>query len=100
MTDLVTLSFEDFEPFIHQRFQVRFNTEDILDAELIELVRLDKYDNLQRQPFSFVLRTNQINEYYPQATFIIIHPDKGELPIFLVPLGPDNTGMSYQAIFN
>ncbi len=100
MTDVITISFEDFEPYLHQIFKVRFNPEVVLDAELVDLVRLDKYDELPRQPFSFIIRTNQKNEYFPQATFIILHPVKGEIPVFLVPLGSDNIGMKYQAIFN
>ena len=100
MTDLINITFEDLEPYLNKILQVRFNAEAVLDAELINLVRLDKFDALPRDPFSFILRTNQKQEYFPQATFIIVHPVKGEIPVFLVPLGPDNIGMKYQAIFN
>lgn len=100
MTDLINITFEDFAPYLHQTLQIRFNPEVVLDAELIDLVRLDKFDELPRDPFSFILQTNQKQDYFPQATVIILHPVKGEIPVFLVPLGPDNIGMKYQAIFN
>jgi hypothetical protein len=98
--DIITLTYEDIEPYLHQFIQVRFHHEVILDAELTEVVRLGKFDELPREPFSFIIRTNQKNEYYPQATYIILHPVKGEIAVFLVPIGPDNIGMRYQAIFN
>ncbi|MFM9948422.1 MAG: DUF6916 family protein [Saprospiraceae bacterium] len=99
MTDLLTLTIEDFEPLLHQTLQIRFTHEVTLDAELTEVVRLNSHVDLPRQPFSFVLTTAQKNEYYPQATFLVVHPEKGELPVFLVPLGPDEKGMRYEAVF-
>jgi hypothetical protein len=100
MTEFITITFEDLEPYLHQYLQIRFNPDVVLDAEVIELVRLDKYDELPRDPFMFILRTKQKQEYFPQAIFTILHPVKGEIPVFLVPLGPDTIGMKYQAIFN
>ena len=49
--DLIPLTFEDIEPYLHQFIQVRFNQEVILDAELTEVVRLGKFDELPREPF-------------------------------------------------
>lgn len=99
MTDLATLTAADFEPWLHQTMPVRFTAEIMLEAELVEVKRLGGSTEDAPRPFSFVLRTAQKNEYYPQATFLILHPEKGELPIFLVPLGPDGQGMRYEAVF-
>ncbi len=100
MTDFINITVEDLEPYLHQYLQIRFNSDVVLDAELIELVRLDKYDDLPRDPFTFILRTNQKQEYFQQGIYTILHPVKGEIPVFFVPLGPDTVGMKYQAIFN
>ncbi len=100
MTDLLTLQVEDFEPLLNQTVQVRFTPEVTLDAQVTEVKRLNAHLDLPRQPFSFILTTAQKNEYYPQAVFGVIHPEKGELPVFLVPLGPDAKGMRYEAIFS
>lgn len=99
MTDLLTLTVEDFEPLLHQTLPIRFTPDVTLEAELIEVRRFNDRSDVPRQPFSFVLRTAQKNEYYPQATFLVVHPEKGELPVFLVPLGPDEHGMRYEAVF-
>ncbi len=99
MTDLLTLTVEDFEPLLNQTLQIRFTPEITMDAELTEVNRLNSHMDLPRQPFSFTLRTAQKNEYYPQAVFLVVHPEKGELPVFLVPLGPDEAGMRYEAVF-
>ncbi|HMP31859.1 MAG TPA: hypothetical protein PKD85_19810, partial [Saprospiraceae bacterium] len=65
-----------------------------------ELEKLPKYSEFSGQPFYFILRTLQTTEYYQQATYLLLHPTKGEIPVFLVPLGLDHIGMKYQAIFN
>ena len=36
----------------------------------------------------------------PQATYRLDNPALGSLEIFLVPLGPMNGGMRYEAVFN
>lgn len=99
MTDLETLTAADFEPWLHQSLAIRFTTEVTLDATLTEVKRLGGSTDAFPRPFSLVLTTAQKNEYYPQATFVMAHPDKGELPVFLVPLGPDEHGMRYEAVF-
>jgi hypothetical protein len=100
MTDLTTLTAADFEPWLHQTMAIRFTTEVTLDAVLTEVKRLEGSSDASHRPFSFVLTTAQKNEYYQQATFLVVHPDKGELPVFLVPLGPDEHGMRYEAVFH
>lgn len=100
MTDLTTLTAADFEPRLHQTMALRFTPEVTLDAVLTEVKRLGGSTDAFPRPFSFVLRTAQKNQYYPQATYLLVHPDKGELPVFLVPLGPDEHGMRYEAVFH
>lgn len=99
MTDLATLTAADFEPWLHKSMAIRFTPEVTLDATLTEVKRLGGSTDAFPRPFSFILRTAQKNEYYPQATFLVVHPEKGELPVFLVPLGLDEHGMRYEAVF-
>jgi hypothetical protein len=72
----------------------------VLPSELIEATELTGYSPLERKPFSIVFRTEQKGEYYQQATFIIQHPQKGDISMFLVPKGFDNVGMKYEAVFS
>jgi hypothetical protein len=98
--ELHTLSIKDFEPFMHQKIGIRFTPTIRLEAELIEIKSFQNYSPLERLPFAMVLRTEQKKEYYPQSIFIIEHPQKGDLPLFLVPIGFDAHGMKYEVIFS
>jgi hypothetical protein len=98
--ELATLSYQDFKGFINKTFKIKFEANVTLEAELIEVTEFNNYSPLERKPFSVVFRTNQRDEYYPQATFIIEHPEKGELSMFLSPKGSDSKGMVYEAVFS
>lgn len=98
--ELQELTHQDFSKFLNQSFNIKFGENAILPAELIEAKELNGYSPLQRKPFLIVFRTQQKNEYYQQATFIVEHPEKGAIPIFLSPKGLDSVGMKYEAVFS
>ncbi|WP_163409450.1 DUF6916 family protein [Flavobacterium ajazii] len=98
--DIALLTFNDFNTLLNTVFTIRISDEVQLDAELIELTKLNNYSPLERSPFSIVFRTNQKNEYYEQGIFTIVHPEKGDLELFMTPLGFDNAGMRYEAVFS
>jgi|SRR3954468_7620661 hypothetical protein len=98
--DIALLTLNDFDTFINNVFTIRISDEVQLEAELIELTTLKNYSPLDRNPFSIVFRTEQKNEYYEQGIFTVVHPEKGDLQLFLSPLGFDDVGMKYEAIFS
>jgi hypothetical protein len=98
--DIALLTLDDFNPLLNKVFTIRISDEVLLDAELIELTKLNNYSPLERSPFSIVFRTEQKNEYYQQGIFTIVHPQKGNLELFLSPLGFDSVGMKYEAVFS
>lgn len=98
--DIALLTLNDFDPHLNKVFTIRISDDVLLDAELIELTKLNNYSPLERSPFSIVFRTEQKNEYYQQGIFTIIHPQKGNLELFLSPLGFDSVGMKYEAVFS
>ena len=52
------------------------------------------------EPFS-LLFSGPTGAPLPQATHTLKHPELGALAIFLVPIGPDETGRQrYEAVFN
>lgn len=53
-----------------------------------------------RVPFSLVFHSADRERYWPQQIFTLRHPDLGELALFMVPLGPDDRGMQYEAVVN
>ncbi len=98
--DIALLTLNDFDTLINNVFTIRISDEIQLEAELIELTKLNNYSPLERNPFSIVFRTEQKNEYYEQGIFIVVHPEKGDLQLFLSPLGFDDVGMKYEAVFS
>jgi hypothetical protein len=49
--------------------------------------------------FSLIFRSGT-QAHVPQAIYTLRHPALGEMDVFLVPIGPDDVGMRYEAIFN
>lgn len=98
--NLSDLEAADFFPFLHQQVTIQFEPGIALQAELIAVKETENYSPASRKPFFFVLRTEQKDQYYPQGTYTVVHPEKGALSIFLVPLGPDGNGMRYEAVFS
>ncbi|WP_394773001.1 DUF6916 family protein [Flavobacterium sp.] len=98
--DIALLSFNDFNSLLNTIFKIQISDEIQLDAELTEVTELNNYSPLERSPFSLVFRTEQKNEYYEQGIFTIVHPLKGNLDLFLTPIGFDKVGMTYEAVFS
>ncbi|WP_286967009.1 DUF6916 family protein [Flavobacterium sp. UBA4854] len=98
--DISLLSANKFNSMLNKVFVIKFSEEIQHDAELISVTEFDSYSPLQRTPFSLVFRTQQKDEYYEQGIFNIIHPEEGNLELFLTPLGFDEVGMKYEAVFS
>ena len=98
--DIALITLNDFDILLNKIFTIRISDEVQLDAELVELTKLNNYSPLERDPFSIVFRTEQKNEYYQQGIFTVVHPIKGDLQLFLSPLGFDSVGMKYEAVFS
>ncbi|HEX8066619.1 MAG TPA: hypothetical protein VF520_08855 [Thermoleophilaceae bacterium] len=56
----------------------------------------------QRTPFSLVFHDADADasRFAPQQIFPLRHPELGDLELFLVPLGPDERGMQYEAVIS
>jgi hypothetical protein len=99
MLDQLQLS--DFEHLVNQSFAIRFHhPEAELPALLLSAEPLKAHPGSPRPPFALTFRTAQRGQYYQQAVYTLVHPEKGELELFFVPLGPDAEGMKYEVIFN
>jgi len=98
--DITLLSVNNFNSLLNTIFVIKISEEVQLDAELISATELNSYSPLERTPFSLVFRTQQKNEYYEQGIFTVIHPQEGNLELFLTPLGFDEVGMKYEAVFS
>jgi len=101
MAYLNTITIEDFESCLGQTFQVRPDNADGLELELIQVKSLGASASVAgtRQPFSVLFR-GPLEPVLVQQMLRIENSTVGELLLFLVPIGPDESGMLYDATFN
>jgi hypothetical protein len=84
---------QDFAPHLHTIF--RIGSPSAVELELTEVVdrsnaRIDQFSLLFGGPLFPMLG---------QGTYMLEHTRMGEISLFLVPLGPRNAQMIYQAVF-
>ena len=91
------LKLEDFYDKIGDKFKLRLESGDPTEIELIEAVGTGG-NPLERPPFSIVFRIPE-GVIHGQRIYRLEHAELGELDLFLVPLGPGETGMRWEAVF-
>jgi hypothetical protein len=97
------MSFEQFSGRVGQTFQVSTDGGPSISAELVEATEGTEGggagpDGQSRQQFALVFRGPR-EPVLTQATYAVEHDELGRLEIFLVPIGPDGSGMRYEAVF-
>lgn len=97
MLDKFTL--EDFESIRGQSLTLRIG-EQTHTGVIIQANTVAGGKPGSREPFSVILRSGSADSYWPQGTYILEHPDHGELELFMVPIGPDDEGMCYELSFS
>lgn len=97
---LETLKISDFQPLVNQALTIRFASEISHPAELIKVTPWGSASDKFRQPFTLELETDLTRQYYLQGSFVLVHPTAGELPLFMVPIGPGSKGMRYEIVIS
>lgn len=69
-----------------------------LDLQLVSVTPGAAPPDGRRQPFSIVFR-GPIEPVLPQQIYRFAHDELGSFELFIVPIGPDDAGMQYQAVF-
>jgi hypothetical protein len=87
------LASKDFAAHLHTGFKVE--TPVALELTLAEVT--DR-SNAQIEQFS-VLFTGPASPWLPQGMYTLLHPETRALDLFLVPLGPRDGRMVYEAVF-
>lgn len=95
MTDPKPFSIQMFTPLIGETFAIF--ADDASPVE-VELISADAYKEDASQ-FSIVFR-GPPEPVLPQSTYRIQHPKLGRRDLFIVPIGPDQMGMRYEAVFS
>lgn len=97
---LENLTIADFQPHLNKEFSIRFTPEAIHPAQLTRLTPWGSENDKFRQPFTLEFETDLKEIYYLQGMFVLIHPDKGNLELFMVPIGMGGNGMRYEVVFS
>lgn len=94
------LKIEDFLERVGEEFRV-VTDEVAVGLVLVEVTDLARRDGSgpRRSPFSLIFR-GPLAPVMPQRTYGLEHASLGRLEIFIVPIGPDASGMRYEAVFN
>jgi hypothetical protein len=91
------LEHSEFSKYLNSNFRVRINEEQTVDAQLVEVSEL--LISPRQERFSLVFRTS--NDFFlGQGLRDMEHDEMGKCELFLVPIGRDERGTSYEAVFN
>jgi len=90
------LNSQVFSEHLQTTFRVYVPGAVPLPLELFEVSEKDQSPQVEQ--FSLVFR-GPLKPHFPQGTYTVEHEKLGKFDLFLVPLGPDSSGMRYQAIF-
>ena len=97
------LEHSQFEPHVGTRFRLHAGDGSIQELELVEVSAHSASGAPAqasiRTPFSMMFR-GPSGPPCPQKIYKLEHAALGALEIFLVPLGPDDHGQRYEAVFN
>jgi hypothetical protein len=83
----------DFAPYLHTVFKLE--TEPPLDLELAEVT--DR-SNPQVEGFSLIF-LGPVTPWFPQGIYTLGYAETEKVTLFLVPLGPRDGHMAYEAVF-
>ena len=92
MSEVLTVN--DFVLYLRTRFRV---TD--LDNYYLELSEVIDTSNDRLEQFSLTF-VGVASPWLPQASYKLEHPQMGECELFLVPNGPNGSGMRYEAVFS
>lgn len=95
MSDLASISAEQFENWLDQEFRLAAG-----EGIPLRLAEVRRGGQSARPGGAFALTfLAPRGQFLPQAIYPIEHPGLGRQEIFLVPLGPQDSGNAYEAVF-
>ncbi|HET6764137.1 MAG TPA: hypothetical protein VFH27_10710 [Longimicrobiaceae bacterium] len=97
---LDNLTLDTFRPLVGQPFAVLVGEDRFMPAHLVAAEPLagDKDPRRKREPFALTFR-GPAGGHLPQDIYEVRGADMDGLELFLVPLGPDEHGTLYEAVF-
>jgi len=97
----VSLTEEEFSRHLNTKFRVRVEAPEPVELELTEVRGRPSEPHEQQgmERFSVFFR-GPAHLRLNQHTFTLAHVRMGEFDLFLVPVGRDERGFNYEAVFN
>ena len=91
------LEHADFAKHLNSKFRIRVSESETVESELTQVSELLLSPRQER--FSLVFRTS--NDFFlGQGQRPLEHDVVGQIELFLVPIGRDEAGTYYEAVFN
>jgi hypothetical protein len=98
--NLETATVEEFEPLVGDPFRLDSGEAGSLDLELTAATPASNQGpEGTRHPFALAFR-GPLDPLLPQGIYRLEHQGVGPLEIFIVPVGRDESGTEYEAVFN
>ena len=89
---------EDFDALVGGPIMLEGHAGSV-ECEITEVRRLPPHSLRAHPPFAVMLRGPRARPL-AQGMLTLLHPDKGRLDLFVVPVGPDAKGLCYEITFN
>jgi len=86
-----------FEETLNTRFWLFDGSSEPHALDLVELA--NGHANPRQEQFSLRFRGDR-EQIFPQRLYAMKHESMGDFDLFLVPIGRDDTGTFYEAVFN
>lgn len=86
-----------FAENLNAKFSVRIDADKTIELELIEITESNSAPHIEQFALSF---RGPSDVYLPQQIYSLEHRGLGTMSIFLVPVGRDERGFEYEAIFS
>jgi hypothetical protein len=86
-----------FEENLNTRFWLEYEGMEPYALDLVEVT--NGYSSARQEQFSLRFRGDR-NQVYPQRIYAMQHDSIGDFDLFLVPIGRDDSGTFYEAVFN
>ena len=91
------LTHDEFSKNLNTKFHVQFDENPPVELELIKVSEIKVYP--QQEEFAIEFR-GPLDLFLTQGIFIFKHEQIGQFEIFIVPIGKDEQGFKYEAVFN
>jgi hypothetical protein len=91
------LSRDTYVPLLNTKFRIDVTPNMSVDAELIKIS--DLLTRPRQEQFS-ILFLSGADTPAEQGLFAVHHETLGDFELFLVPVGSDEKGITFQAVFN